>query len=192
MQGKVKWFSEEKGYGFITSDSGEDCYFNVQSIHGASLPSNGDFVSFEVKPGDKGPKAFNVKITSKAQTKDVGRTDDRIACTGCGKKIVPRMITYRGNPDKSVCPYCATVIKEFSKCFIATAVFGDPYCPQVLVFRKYRDERLDTNFFGRLFVDTYYKLSPPIAAWLPRHPWMSSNIRHLLNHLARHISNKLN
>ncbi|MGL6400073.1 cold shock domain-containing protein [Aeromonas veronii] len=39
MQGTVKWFSSEKGYGFITSEAGEDHYFNVQSINGASLPS---------------------------------------------------------------------------------------------------------------------------------------------------------
>ena len=113
MQGTVKWFSSEKGYGFITSVSGEDHYFNVQSINGASLPSNGDIVQFESKSGNKGLRAFNVTITAKAQVQNSRSTDDRINCPSCGKKIVPRMITYRGNPEKSVCPYCAATIKTF-------------------------------------------------------------------------------
>lgn len=101
MQGTVKWFSQEKGYGFITSERGEDHYFNVQSILGANLPSNGDKVSFEAKPGKKGPRAFNVAIIEKAAPSKNQRSDDRINCPSCDKKIVPRMITYRGKPEKS-------------------------------------------------------------------------------------------
>lgn len=113
MQGTVKWFSSDKGYGFITPEGGEDHYFNVQDINGASLPSNGDLVKFESKSGKKGLRAVNVTITEKAPQKNTRHADDRINCPGCGKKIVPRIITHQGSPQKSVCPYCAATVKEF-------------------------------------------------------------------------------
>ena len=189
MQGRVKWFSEEKGYGFIVADSGEDHYFNVQSINGVNLPSNGDVVTFDSKPGEKGPSAQNVSITSKAPSKTPNRSDDRVNCPCCGKKIVPRMITYRGNPQKSVCPFCAATVKEFSNCFIATAVYGDPNCDQVLALRRYRDKNLETNPIGQAFVKTYYKLSPPIANWLVGKPTLSKIIRSGLDKFVKHLTN---
>lgn len=189
MQGTVKWFSSEKGYGFITSEAGEDHYFNVQSINGASLPSNGDSVQFESKSGNKGPRAINITITAKVSSLNTRPADDRINCPSCDKKIVPRLITYRGSPEKSVCPYCAATVKTFSKCFIATAVYGDPSCYQVRVLRKYRDETLLRNVLGRAFVKIYYKVSPAIADWIITKPALSGQIRAVLNFAVKHITN---
>jgi cold shock CspA family protein len=134
MKGIIKWFSSDKGYGFVTSENNKDHYFNIQSINGAVLPSNGDAVSFESKPGNKGLRAFDIKITSKNRTQKNIKSDDRIDCPDCGKKIVPRMITYHGKPEKSVCPYCAATVKTFGSndlsglifvvvCFIAILFF---------------------------------------------------------------------
>lgn len=189
MQGTVKWFSSEKGYGFITSEAGEDHYFNVQSINGASLPSNGDSVQFESKSGNNGPRAINITITAKASSLNTRPADDRINCPSCDKKIVPRLITYRGSPEKSVCPYCAATVKTFSKCFIATAVYGDPSCYQVRELRKYRDETLLKSILGRAFVKTYYKVSPALADWLITKPALSGKIRAVLNFAVKHITN---
>ncbi len=50
-----------------------------------------------------------------------------------------------------------------SDCFIATAAFGTPMEPQVMLLRNFRDEHLLTNAAGRAFVKTYYAISPPIA-----------------------------
>jgi cold shock CspA family protein len=187
--GKVKWFSQEKGYGFITSNVGEDHYFNVQGINGANLPSNGDGVSFESNDGNKGKRALNITITSKCEniTRNI---DDRVNCPSCNKKIVPRMITHKGNPEKSVCPYCAATVSTFSKCFIATAVYGDPCCNEVRVLRKFRDEKLLTNKLGSMFVQVYYKLSPTIANWLLGKERLSKKIRALLNYLVKHIKRR--
>lgn len=190
MLGVVKWFSQEKGYGFITSESGEDHYFNVRSIQGANLPTNGDKVSFDSKSGNKGLIAFNISIVSKATQASSRPNDDRINCPSCGKKIVPRMITYRGEPEKSVCPYCAATVKEFSSCFIATAIYGDPSCSEVRALRNYRDEVLLPNLVGKKFIAFYYKVSPPIAIWLEHKPRLSLILKSLLNVIVQQITSK--
>jgi len=190
MQGTVKWFSSEKGYGFITSEGDKDHYFNIRGIKGAALPSNGDSVQFDSKSGDKGPRAFNVTITAKAEPQNNRPTDDRIKCPNCGKKIVPRMITYRGKPEKSICPYCAATVKTFSNCFIATAVYGNPSCYEVRELRKYRDNNLLNNVAGKIFVKLYYKISPSIAEWLLTKPVISKKIKLILNAAVKHITSQ--
>jgi CspA family cold shock protein len=64
--GTVKWFSDEKGYGFITADDGgKDLFVHHSEIAGSgfrSLPE-GAKVQFDVQEGPKGPNATNVRVT---------------------------------------------------------------------------------------------------------------------------------
>ena len=50
-----------------------------------------------------------------------------------------------------------------SGCYIATAVYGDYYCDEVLALRRYRDDFLSHHFLGRLFIRFYYWVSPALA-----------------------------
>lgn len=61
--GKVKWFNESKGYGFISQDSGEDVFVHYTSIQGDGFKTlkEGQTVSFEITKDAKGAKAINVK-----------------------------------------------------------------------------------------------------------------------------------
>jgi CspA family cold shock protein len=61
-RGKVKWFSDQKGYGFITPESGEDVFVHHKSIQGMGFKSlaEGQEVEFEVQQGPKGLQAVNV------------------------------------------------------------------------------------------------------------------------------------
>ncbi len=61
--GKVKWFNDAKGYGFITSEDGTDAFVHYSDIHGDGFKTlaEGDSVEFEVTQGPKGAKAVNVR-----------------------------------------------------------------------------------------------------------------------------------
>jgi CspA family cold shock protein len=61
-EGTVKWFSEQKGYGFIEQDDGGDIFVHHSAINmpGFRSLSEGDRVSFDVGQGTKGPAAQNV------------------------------------------------------------------------------------------------------------------------------------
>jgi len=62
-EGKVKWFNEKKGYGFISSDNGEDLFVHFSEIEASGFKtlSQDQRVSFEIKKGDKGLQAVNVR-----------------------------------------------------------------------------------------------------------------------------------
>ena len=61
--GKVKWFDNKKGFGFIAQDTGQDVFVHHTSIVGGGFKTlnEGEMVSFEVIPSDKGLKAQNVQ-----------------------------------------------------------------------------------------------------------------------------------
>ena len=60
--GKVKWFNDSKGYGFIEQESGDDVFVHHSSIQGEGFKSlqEGQAVEFEIEQGQKGPSAVNV------------------------------------------------------------------------------------------------------------------------------------
>lgn len=62
LQGTVKWFSAEKGYGFIEQESGDDVFVHFSAIQedGYRTLNEGQKVEFEIVEGDRGPQAANV------------------------------------------------------------------------------------------------------------------------------------
>lgn len=63
VKGTVKWFSNQKGYGFITAESGEDVFVHHKSILGDGYKTldEGAQVEFEIEQGPKGAQAVQVK-----------------------------------------------------------------------------------------------------------------------------------
>jgi CspA family cold shock protein len=63
MNGKVKWFNKVKGFGFITTEEGNDVFVHFSGIanNGFRTLKEGEAVVFDVEQGSKGPQAVNVK-----------------------------------------------------------------------------------------------------------------------------------
>ncbi len=56
-------------------------------------------------------------------------------------------------------------------CYVATAVYGSYDCPQVWTLRRYRDNTLAATWYGRLFIRTYYAVSPTLVKWFGKTNW---------------------
>ena len=201
ITGKVKWFTLEKGYGFITHFDGSnfvDFYFHIKNVIGSELPKQGDTVDFEPGTSPKGKNAGSIRIIQRDQSRQPPRhehitkdnnvprqRDDRVECIHCKKLMVPRIKFERGEPSERLCPFCMGSQEQNKSCFIATAAFDDECHPTVDQLRAFRDNVLIKSSPGRTFVQNYYSYSPVAALWLERHPRLKVPARLLLSTIAR-------
>ncbi|MDY6820980.1 MAG: cold shock domain-containing protein [Deferribacterota bacterium] len=68
-KGKVKWFNDSKGYGFVTGNNGSDVFVHYSAIamKGFKTLKEGDEVTFDIIDGPKGPQASNVIIVRQSE-----------------------------------------------------------------------------------------------------------------------------
>ncbi len=70
MKGKVKFFSERNGYGFIAGDDGKDYFVHMSALKEGTRLNENDSVTFDGEKGDRGLKAVNVKRSESSDSED--------------------------------------------------------------------------------------------------------------------------
>jgi cold shock CspA family protein len=126
MRGRIKWFSPEKGFGFVTDESGADHYLSKLDFKDQGHPRSGDSVFFLPVKNNKGSRASQVRFAAPmaSTTQPVGteKLDHRVQCKSCHRLMVPRIITgpplgadrrWTPVPKRSVCPFCASTHETF-------------------------------------------------------------------------------
>jgi len=110
MRGSVKWYDEVKGFGFITSSTGDDHFVHKSEIkNSCDALKKGKTVFFDSSNRKRGLTALQVH--------DEVSNDSRVNCPHCSKKVQPLPRYHNGVLRGSICPYCLKFVKEidFSK-----------------------------------------------------------------------------
>lgn len=75
-------------------------------------------------------------------------------------------------------------------CYVATAVYGSYDCPQVWTLRRFRDNKLAQNWYGRLFIRAYYAISPTIVKWFGKTEWFNRFWKICLDKMVTELQNQ--
>ncbi len=74
-----------------------------------------------------------------------------------------------------------------SGCYIATAVYGSYDCPEVWTLRRFRDYKLATKWYGRLFIKSYYAISPTLVDWFGQTDWFKKMWKSKLDRMVKRL-----
>lgn len=72
-------------------------------------------------------------------------------------------------------------------CYVATCVYGSYDCPEVWTLRRYRDDTLGSTWYGRLFIRTYYAISPTLVKWFGHTNWFKKLWRGKLDRMVKKL-----
>lgn len=122
--GVVKWFSQEKGYGYITNKDNYDLYFGVKDVIGAELPEYGDKVEYETYNGRENITAAKEIIIIERKNPNF----KKIHCDSCKLDVKPKHWHFGGTDYTNMktaylCPYCGNRLYETGGGFNKLAKF---------------------------------------------------------------------
>ena len=86
--------------------------------------------------------------------------------------------------------YKPETAKSSGGCYIATAVYGSYDCPEVWTLRRYRDFTLAKTWYGRLFINTYYSISPTVVRLFGDSKWFKRTFLSPLNKMVKRLQNE--
>jgi hypothetical protein len=102
-----------------------------------------------------------------------------LVCAKCFRQIYSYKCEKCG-ANNSITDDDLLAVREQGGCFIATAVYGDYDFPEVLILRRYRDDRLESILLGRLFIQFYYLISPSVSKIVSKNEFLKDKIRNLI------------
>lgn len=88
------------------------------------------------------------------------------------------------DPRNSRSSRSSTSNTDSGGCYVATCVYGSYDCPQVWTLRRFRDNTMAETWYGRLFIHTYYAVSPTFVRWFGNTPWFRNWWRKKLDRLV--------
>lgn len=86
-----------------------------------------------------------------------------------------------------VIPETPPKVESSGGCYVATAVYGSYDCPQVWTLRRYRDYTLAETWYGRLFIKTYYAISPTLVKWFGHTNWFKKICKNKLDRMVANL-----
>lgn len=86
-------------------------------------------------------------------------------------------------------PSRKTAGKSSGGCYVATCVYGSYDCPQVWTLRRYRDDTLGSTWYGRMFIRTYYAISPTLVKWFGKTNWFKKLWKGKLDRMVAKLQN---
>lgn len=107
---------------------------------------------------------------------EVDRLKQRPAPSAAWRAKLRQAQATQSTPEQPVEPSTKPSTSD-AKCFIATAACGSPDSWEVAVLRKFRDQILLSSTLGQCAVNSYYRLSPPLACWIERRPTIQRLVR---------------
>lgn len=111
MEGSVKFYKSDDGYGFIQGENGQEYYFNIRAVKDLDVRiERGDFAQFDLQGTKKnsGRKASAVKIEIYKPRRE---SPNRVVCPNCGKECMPRLAFQNGHPTESYCPFSGGLVR---------------------------------------------------------------------------------
>lgn len=75
-------------------------------------------------------------------------------------------------------------------CYVATAVYGSYDCPEVWTLRRFRDNTLAAIWYGRVFIRTYYTISPVLVKWFGNADWFKNMWKPALDKMIQNLNDK--
>lgn len=100
------------------------------------------------------------------------------------KKYDPSYVTPTLSKETSS---SSATVSPSSGCYVATAVYGSYDCPQVWTLRRFRDNTLAETWYGRVFIHTYYAISPTLVKWFGHTQWFKKMWKQPLDKLVNKL-----
>lgn len=116
MKGMIKFYNKEKGFGFVVGEDNEEYYFNHSVIPFGKMPNSGDMIEFDTNLNatgkHKNPEIATMNFLQKQQS--INANDGKVTCPHCQVRVLPRLTTYYGKAERSLCPLCGGTIRDFT------------------------------------------------------------------------------
>ena len=111
------------------------------------------------------------------------------------EQLIDKIMEYHNkikelDPNYEVPPRPAPSNSNAGGCYVATCVYGSYDCPQVWTLRRYRDYKLAKTWYGRLFIHTYYTISPTIVKLFGNTKWFKKLWKGKLDKLVKKLQNE--